>query len=203
MGRKNPRHIRGAQAPEGITGKFKYPVPEGQLAFPGKYAVVSTTFKVLGGKFKAIMGKETNSPSTSHRNTQFTDTLLLNAYDNYTKEPPSPYSMMGKLRIQKSALSGKDRVGTGTQVCVPATTQSPNPSKSRGFKEKQSVTRRETFLKLISPRLQKTPLPWRIKNKQSLLSVCCKLPATCIKEVHVNHLRHSCHGQNYYPAKRD
>lgn len=57
--------------------------------------------------------------------------------------------MMGKLRIQKSALSGNDRAGTGIQVCVPATTQSPNSSKSRGFKEKKSVTQRETFLKLI------------------------------------------------------
>lgn len=40
-------------------------------------------------------------------------------------------------------------------------------------------------------------------RKQLLLSVCCKLPATCIKEVYVNRLMHSCHGQNYYQAKKD
>lgn len=41
---------------------------------------------------------------------------------------------MGTLRIQKPALPGNDRVGTGTQACVPATCQSANALKSRGFK---------------------------------------------------------------------
>lgn len=64
-GGETPWHIRGAQALEGITGKFKCPVPSGQLALPEKDAVVPITLKVLGGNFR----KKTNSPSTRHRET--------------------------------------------------------------------------------------------------------------------------------------
>ena len=40
---------------------------------------------------------------------------------------------MGTPRLQKSTLPGNDKVGTRTQVSIPATSQNPNPSNSRGF----------------------------------------------------------------------
>lgn len=157
-----------------------------------------------GKKWKAVKKKETNSPSTSHRETTILHTsYYLTLMTTTQRNHHFPHSTDGETEGPKVSPPGNDREwGLKLRYVSPPTFIAQTLQNPENSRKRKVLTQRETLLKLISPGLQENPITLA-NQKQSLLSVCCKLPATCIKEVYVNRLMHLCHGQNYYQAKKD